>query len=77
MVMEQIKVALQNGSTDMGHPRLPLVSPFPDIVESKGDMMFQCRDAAGMTAQQTPGRFQTPRSRKQPGGWGLIGRKFG
>lgn len=55
MVTEQIRVALQNGSTDMGHPRLPLVSPFPDIVESKGDMMFQCRDAAGMTAQQTPG----------------------
>lgn len=31
MVMEQIKMALRNGSADMGRPRLPLVSPIPDI----------------------------------------------
>lgn len=55
MVMEQIKVALQNGSTDMGYPRLRLVFPIPDVVKSKGNMMCECRDAAGMTAQQTPG----------------------
>lgn len=55
MVMEQIKMALRNGSADMGRPRLPLVSPIPDIVKSKGDMTCRCRDAAGMTAQRTPG----------------------
>ena len=36
MVMEHIEVVLQNGSTDVGHPRLPLVLPIPDVVKSKG-----------------------------------------
>lgn len=61
MVTEQIRVALQNGSTDMGHPRLPLVSPFPDIVESKGDMIVSVQGCSRHDCPADPRLIPNPK----------------